>query len=196
MNQTRLFPRIRYGLVASLTALAVLGGCASGEWGFPYRPSVQQGNWITAEDVALLQKGMTEDQVRFALGSPTLKDMFHPDRWDYPYYFKPGYGDAVQRKFSVWFVNDRVDRWEGDEQPSFQPFKQEARLYRPGDKAPENEVTDPQALQAAPAGTDSNAVTTYPMDDGSTQGAASSAPAAPSNEPINIEPAPGATRTQ
>src|SRR5690606_1710005 len=115
----------------------------------------------------------------------------------YPYYFKPGYGDAVERKFSVWFVNGRVDRWEGDEQPSFQPFKQEARLYRPGDKAPETEVTDPAALQAAPAGTDSNAVTTYPMDDGSTQEAAGSAPAAPAtNEPINIEPAPGATRTR
>ncbi len=197
MNQTRLFPRFRYGLVASLTALAVLGGCASGEWGFPYRPSVQQGNWITAEDVSLLQKGMTQDQVRYALGSPTLHDIFHPDRWDYPYYFKPGYGDPVIRKFSVWFVNGRVDRWEGDEQPTFQPFKQEARLYRPGDKPPATEVTDPAALQAAPAGTSSNEVTTYPMDDAA-QGATAPAPAAPApaTEQINTEPAPGATRVQ
>lgn len=197
MNQTRLFPRIRYGLVASLAALTVLTGCASGEWGFPYRPSVQQGNWITAEDVALLQKGMTPDQVRYALGSPTLQDMFHPDRWDYPYYYKPGYGDAVIRKFSIWFVNGVVDRWEGDEQPNFQPFKQEARLYRPGDKAPDMEVKNPEALQAAPAGTSGNSVTTYPLGQEpaqSAQPADSAAPAA--SEQINTEPAPGATRTQ
>ena len=40
-----------------------------------------------------------------------------------PYYFKPGYGDAQERKFTVWFENDRLVRWEGDKQPELQPYQ-------------------------------------------------------------------------
>ena len=61
--------------------------------------------------------------MRFALGSPTLTSVLHADRWDYPYYFKPGYGDAQERKFTVWFENDRLVRWEGDKQPELQPYQ-------------------------------------------------------------------------
>lgn len=113
---------IRAGACALLVALA-LGGCASGKWGFPYRAGVQQGNWITKEQVALLQPGMTREQVRFALGSPTLTSVLHADRWDYPYYFKPGYGAASERQFTVFFENDLLARWVGDSQPELQPFQ-------------------------------------------------------------------------
>ncbi len=121
MNNPKTFLRVRKGLIASLFAITTLTACSSGKWGFPYVAPVQQGNWITAEQVALLQRGMSPQQVQYALGTPTLIDVFHPDRWDYPYYFKPGYGDPVQRNFSVWFVNGQLDRWGGDEQPDFQP---------------------------------------------------------------------------
>lgn len=102
---------------------AALAGCNSTKWGFPYKAPVQQGNWITSEQVALLRVGMTREQVRFALGSPTLTSVLHADRWDYPYYFKPGYGPPQERKFTVWFDNDKVVRWDGDHQPDVQPFQ-------------------------------------------------------------------------
>lgn len=106
------------------TAIAVVvAGCSSDKWGFPYRAPVQQGNWITQEQIALLQPGMTREQVRFALGSPTLTSALHSERWDYPYYFKPGYGEAQERKFTVWFDNNRLTRWDGDKQPDLQPFQ-------------------------------------------------------------------------
>src|SRR5690606_4956881 len=41
-------------------------------------------------------------------------------------YFKPGYGKAQERKFTVWFENDRLTRWSGDEQPELQPFQMNA----------------------------------------------------------------------
>lgn len=104
-------------LVLALTA------CGSTEWGFPYRPNVQQGNWITAEQVARLEPGMSREQVRFLLGTPTLQDIFRNDRWDYPYYSKPGYGEPEQRRFSVWFEGDSLVRWEGDPQPQRQPYQ-------------------------------------------------------------------------
>lgn len=89
----------------------------------PYRPNVQQGNWVTQQQIALLQPGMTREQVRFALGTPTLTPVFHAERWEYPYYLKPGYGKIQERRFTVYFENDRLVRWEGDEQPRVQPFQ-------------------------------------------------------------------------
>ena len=116
------FAAIRTGLAIGAMALA-LTACGSNKWGFPYRADVQQGNWITAEQVAQLQQGMTREQVRFVLGTPTLQDIFHSDRWDYPYYHKPGYGEAQERKFTVWFQNDQLVRWSGDAQPDRQPYE-------------------------------------------------------------------------
>ncbi len=100
-----------------------LTACGSGKWGFPYRPDLQQGNWITAQQVAQLQPGMTREQVRYILGTPTLQNVFRDDRWDYPYYSKPGYGETQQRQFTVWFEGDTLVRWSGDEQPDRQPFE-------------------------------------------------------------------------
>lgn len=113
---------LRAGLAGTLLVL-VLTACGSGKWGFPYRPDVQQGNWITSDEVAQLQPGMTRDQVRYILGTPTLQNVFRDDRWDYPYYSKPGYGKTQQRQFTVWFDGDILVRWSGDDQPDRQPFE-------------------------------------------------------------------------
>lgn len=108
--------------MASATALA-LSACGSTNWGFPYKMDVQQGNWITSEQVAQLRKGMTPDQVRFILGSPTLHDVLHSNRWDYPYLNEPGYGKQEKRNFTVWFENGLLDHWDGDAQPDRQPYQ-------------------------------------------------------------------------
>lgn len=101
----------------------------------PYRASVQQGNWVTQQQVDRLQPGMTREQVRFVLGSPTLTPIFHADLWVYPYRYQPGYGDVVLRELKVYFEHDRLMRWEGDTMPTGQPFQ----------------VADEQAKEAAAA---------------------------------------------
>lgn len=113
--------------LAALLALSACGAYNSYVPNFitPYRSDVQQGNWVTSEMVALLKPGMTREQVRFALGSPALTDIFHADRWDYPYMFKPGRGQPEQRLLTVYFQNDRLARWGGDEMPDRQPFQKE-----------------------------------------------------------------------
>ncbi len=109
--------------LALVAALTILTGCESSRWGFPYRNSVQQGNWVTKDQVGTLREGMTREQVKFALGTPTLTSVLHSNRWDYPYYFRAGNGKVEERVLTVFFDNNRLARWKGDEQPELQPFQ-------------------------------------------------------------------------
>lgn len=121
-NTTPLVTALRTSLIAVSLAVT-LSACGSTKWGFPYRADVQQGNWITSEQVAQLEPGMSRAQVRFILGTPALQDALHANRWDYTYYNKPGYGDKEIRHLTVWFDGDLLVKWEGDEQPNRQPFE-------------------------------------------------------------------------
>jgi outer membrane protein assembly factor BamE len=95
----------------------MLGGCS---W-FPsigvYKLDVNQGNYITQDQVDKLKVGQTQQQVRMALGTPLLADPFHATRWDYLYLFERQGRVLEQRQFTVYFVDDKVARWEGDEAP-------------------------------------------------------------------------------
>ncbi|HEU0202459.1 MAG TPA: outer membrane protein assembly factor BamE [Burkholderiaceae bacterium] len=84
----------------------------------PYRPDVQQGNVVTQEMAEQLRPGMTRDQVRFLLGTPLLVSVFHRDRWDYVYYLQRGKGDEKQqRRLTVFFKDERLERFVSDEMP-------------------------------------------------------------------------------
>lgn len=80
----------------------------------PHRIDVRQGNFVDQTMVAQLRRGMTRDQVRFVMGTPLIVDLFRDDRWDYVYLFSPGRGKPEQRVISVFFVDDVLDRIEGD----------------------------------------------------------------------------------
>jgi len=70
---------------------------------------------VTQDMVAQLKPGLSRDQVRFILGTPLVTDMFHTDRWDYVYRFKPGRGEVEQRRLVVYFDEDnKLLRLDGD----------------------------------------------------------------------------------
>ena len=101
---------------------AGLAGCSSSQWGFPYRTGVQQGNWVTKDQVTLLRPGMSREQVRYALGTPTLASVLHANRWDYPYYYRASNGKTEERVLTVIFEGSQLASWRGDEQPDLHPF--------------------------------------------------------------------------
>lgn len=101
-----------------LLALPVLAACSSApeltSYLSPYKIDVRQGNFVSQEMVAQLKPGQTRDQVRFILGSPLVTDIFHADRWDYLYRYKPTYGEVQERRLTVFFEKDVLVRVAGD----------------------------------------------------------------------------------
>lgn len=103
--------------LAVVCLVSVLAACTVTDRLAPYRIDVRQGNLVTQEMVAVLKPGMTRDQVRFALGTPLVVDVFHTDRWDYVYRFQPGRGEVQQRRLTVFFDDNRLVRVDGDVAP-------------------------------------------------------------------------------
>jgi outer membrane protein assembly factor BamE len=80
----------------------------------PYKPEIQQGNFVSQDMLSQLKQGMSKEQVRFLLGTPLLTDIFHADRWDYVYWRELPSGKREQRKFAVYFEDGRLARVDGD----------------------------------------------------------------------------------
>ena len=78
-----------------------------------YKVEVAQGNIITPEMLAGLRRGMEKRQVRVLVGTPTIADPFHADRWDYPYSIQSD-DQRQMRLVSLHFVDDRLERVSGD----------------------------------------------------------------------------------
>lgn len=96
----------------------------------PYRPDVQQGNFVSQEMVAQLKEGMTQDQVVFLLGTPLLTDVFHAERWDYAFRLQKGDGEITTSRVTVFFKDKLVSRFEGGDLPTEKDY-----LERIADKA-------------------------------------------------------------
>jgi outer membrane protein assembly factor BamE len=88
-------------------------------WFFsPYRPDIQQGNFVSAEMFAQLKEGQSREQVKFILGTPLLADVFHADRWDYPFYLARGNGELTSARVTVYFKDDKVAKIDGGQLPT------------------------------------------------------------------------------
>ncbi|CAL62778.1 Hypothetical protein, putative SmpA/OmlA domain [Herminiimonas arsenicoxydans] len=98
----------------------------------PYRPDIQQGNFVSQEMVAQLKEGMTQDQVIFLLGTPLLNDLFHADRWDYAFRLQKGNGEITTSRVTVFFKDKLVSHFEGGDLPTEKDY-----LDRISDKAKE-----------------------------------------------------------
>jgi outer membrane protein assembly factor BamE len=88
-------------------------------WVFsPYRPDIQQGNFVSQEMLAQLKVGQTREQVLFILGTPLLTDIFHAERWDYPFYLARGDGELTSSRVTVYFADNKVEKFDGGNLPT------------------------------------------------------------------------------
>jgi outer membrane protein assembly factor BamE len=107
----RILPRLALAFLA-----AQVSGCAVPRIPgiTPYKPEIQQGNYLSQEMIAQLKPGMTREQVRFLLGTPLLADIFHAERWDYVYWRERPGAKRESRKLTVFFEDGKVTRLDGD----------------------------------------------------------------------------------
>jgi outer membrane protein assembly factor BamE len=96
-------------LLAAVVALST-AGC-----GIIYKQPIYQGNLIKKSAVEQLQVGQSKQAVQALLGTPSIPDPFHAERWDYTSTQRVDRLANVDKKnFTVFFENDQVVRWEGD----------------------------------------------------------------------------------
>jgi outer membrane protein assembly factor BamE len=106
-------------LITIFLLLPLFTGCSSWDnFSLVHTPDIEQGNIITPEMVALLEPGMSKRQVRFALGTPMLIDVFHQQRWDYLFSVKRRNEPAEIKRYSLYFEGDHLARFGGDIEPA------------------------------------------------------------------------------
>ncbi|HTH76075.1 MAG TPA: outer membrane protein assembly factor BamE [Trinickia sp.] len=164
----------------------------------PYRITIVQGNFVSKEAAEKMRVGMSRDEVKAALGTPLLTDMFHDERWDYVFYFKRGSTAVVQqRDFIVNFKGDRVESWSGGENL---PSELELLADIDGDKrgkkaktaAPASSAT--AASAAAPASSATAASAAAPASSAAATAQGASGTSGTNEEAANTQAAQAANR--
>jgi len=136
--------KMRLAALSAVVGVSVLAGCSTYnsltgrvvQRITPYRVTIVQGNFVSSDTAAKLHVGMTREEVRTLLGTPLLTDMFHPERWDYIFYFKRGSTNVVQqRDLVINFNGDTLASWTGAEDL---PSNQDLIAMIDGDKSESN----------------------------------------------------------
>ena len=97
-------------LLLLLALTLATAGC-----GMLYRQPIYQGNLLDKTNVDQLQEGMDKRQVMTLLGSPSVADPFHHNRWDYVATQRTGrVGKTEVKNLTVYFEGEQVARWEGE----------------------------------------------------------------------------------
>lgn len=97
-------------LLPVLVAALLTSAC-----GVVYRQPIYQGVLLEKSAVDQLQAGMDRQQVMLLLGTPSIADPMHQNRWDYTTSQRVGRAARTEVKnFTVFFEGDQVVRWEGE----------------------------------------------------------------------------------
>ena len=111
-------------LLIAVVALSTTG-C-----GIIYKQPIYQGNLIREQSVAQLQVGQSKQQVNALLGTPSIADPFHAQRWDYTATERTNRRGTIQGKtLTLHFENDVLVRWDGDYFPE-QDLELAQKSYR------------------------------------------------------------------
>jgi LPS-assembly protein len=74
----------------------------------PYKTPIEQGMLLDIDNLNKVVPGLSKEQVRFLLGTPSIIDLFHVDRWDYLYYERTENGFTEPKRITVVFKNEKV----------------------------------------------------------------------------------------
>jgi len=150
---------------AAAAALAALGACSqmpkldvfsvSGDKVLglvqPYRVEIVQGNVVTKEQMQQVKPGMTRTQVRDAIGSPLLTDVFHDTRWDYVFTIRRQGTAPQSRRIQLTFDGDQLAKIDAPEDlPSEKEFIAAIDTSKIKGAAPKLEMTEEERKALPP----------------------------------------------
>lgn len=97
-----------------LLLLALLSLSTAG-CGILYKQPIYQGNLIETSKAEQLAVGQSKQQVLALLGTPSIADPFHAQRWDYTASERTNRRGVTEIKnLTVLFQGDSVTSWEGE----------------------------------------------------------------------------------
>jgi outer membrane protein assembly factor BamE len=117
----------------------------------PYKVEVVQGNFVSKQQVEALKPGMTRQQVREILGTSLLSDVFHANRWDYVFTIRRQGVEPQQRRLTVFFNGELLDRFEGDPMPSEEEFVAALDTRARSGKVPKLEASEDELKKFEPS---------------------------------------------
>jgi outer membrane protein assembly factor BamE len=100
--------------IVLLAFCLLIQGCSALDW-LVYQPDIEQGNYITKEQINKLKIGMSRKQVRYIFGQPMIQDSFDNSRWYYTYFVWSGKTNEItQKNLTIHFTENQVDTVESD----------------------------------------------------------------------------------
>ena len=146
-------------LQSAVDAVGSIGSVVS-----PYKVDVVQGNFVSREQVQAIRQGMPRAQVKDILGTPLLMSAFHADRWDYVFTIRRVDQPLQQRKVTVFFKNDVLEKIEADELPSESEFVASLDGRRKPGPAPVLQASEESLKEFARQNADKAPVASPPVD--------------------------------
>lgn len=94
-------------LVVAVLSIILMTGCFMAEQ-LVYRPDVNQGTYLSDGDLAKIKKGMTQQQVVYTLGTPTIKEPFGQQVWYYIFRQQIGHEKVKQQTLTLIFDRNAI----------------------------------------------------------------------------------------
>ena len=100
---------MRLTLALLSLCLTALAGCTA-----VYKLDIPQGNLVDKAMVDTLKPGMTRRQVSLIMGTPSIQDPFHQNRWDYAATYQQRGGEIEIKNLTLYFDDNVLSKMEGN----------------------------------------------------------------------------------
>ena len=89
----------------------ILNSCSYNFFDNFYKVSVPQGSIVTEKMIEKLEVGLTEAQVKYIMGSPTINDGLNPDIWVYIGTLRVGTSYEYNNHLTLYFQDGKLTKW-------------------------------------------------------------------------------------
>ena len=98
---------VNFTKLISIITIFFIYSCASNFYQVP----IAQGNIISLEMLSKLETGLTKVQVQYIMGTPSVKDPFNSNQWDYIGFELIGNELTREVHHTLFFQDNKLTSW-------------------------------------------------------------------------------------